>query len=78
MQAMPGNRGTGRRGLHTADDGGGTDFQGEAVGTGDLPGVQEGILTKGVTDGAPPIQAPHDERGVGAGGATRKAGETIP
>ena len=53
MQAIPGSQGAGRQDIHTADDGGGTDFQGEAAVTGALPVVREGI-DEGVTGGAPP------------------------
>ena len=41
VKSMPGSRGAGIQGLHTADDRGRTEFQGEIVGTGALPGVQE-------------------------------------
>ena len=67
VQAMPGRQVAGRRGVHTADDGGGTDFQGETVRTGALPGVWE-ETGKGVTGGAPPKSARHSKRGVGEGG----------
>ena len=39
MKSMPGSWGVGRKGLHTANDKGGTGFQGEIAGTGDIPGV---------------------------------------
>ena len=66
MQAIPGIRGAGRRGLHTADDRGGKEFQGETAGTGALPGMREGI-GKGVTGGAPPNPARRGKRGDGGG-----------
>ena len=53
VEAMPGNRGAGRRGLHTADDRVSTEFQGETVGTGAMNRVREGS-GKWVTCGAPP------------------------
>ena len=65
MQAIPGIWGTLRRGLHTADYRGGTEFQGETAGTGALPGVREGT-GEGVTCGAPPNPSRIGERGVGA------------
>ena len=64
---MPGRQGTGRQGLHTEDNGGGTEFQGETAGTGTLTGVRGGNR-EGVTGGALPNPARRDERGVGAGG----------
>ena len=48
------------------DDWGGKKFQGETLGTGDLPGVREGP-GEGVTGGAPPNPEQSGERGVGAG-----------
>ena len=68
MPAMPGSQGAVRRGLHTADDEVRADFQGEAAGAGELPGVQEG-LSKGVTGDEPPNPARSDKRGVGEGGS---------
>ena len=53
MQSIMGSQGAGRRGLHTVDDRGGTEFQGEKTGTGDMTGVREGT-GEGVTDDAPP------------------------
>ena len=67
VQAMPVSRGAGRRGLHTAYDRVGTQFQGETAGTGALTGVREGT-GKGVDGGAPPNPARRVKRGVGAGG----------
>ena len=64
---MPGNRGVGRRGLQTANYGGGAKLQGETAVEGDLPGVRE-ELGKGVTGGAPPNLAWIGKRGVGVGG----------
>ena len=49
------------------DDGGGTEFQGEAAVAGALPRVREGI-GEGVTGGSPPNPARRGERGVGVGG----------
>ena len=64
---MPGSRRAGRRGIYTEYDRVSTEFQGEAPGTGAMPGVIEGSV-KGVTGGAPPNSARHDEREVGTGG----------
>ena len=51
VQVIPGSQGTGRQGLHIADDRGMMDIQGETAITGDMPGVWEGS-NKGVTGGA--------------------------
>ena len=62
IQTMPGSRGTGRQGLHTADDGGGAvDFQGDTAVTGALPIVWE-VIGEGVTGDAPPNSAWRGER----------------
>ena len=59
-----GIRGTGILFLHTVDDGGETEFQGRIAGTGDLPGVWEGV-----TGGTPPNQ-----HGMAKGGS-KQAGD---
>ena len=74
MQAMPGSRGAGRRGLQIVDDWGGTKFQGETEGAGAMPGVQEGIV-EGVPGGAPPNSERRGEMGVGAGGKRGRWGK---
>ena len=74
MQAMTGSQGAGRRGLHTMDDRGGTDFQGEKSGTGVLNVVREGI-GEGVPGGAPQNSARRIERGIGAGGQQGSRGQ---
>ena len=57
------SQGAGRRGVHTADGGGGTEFQGETTGMGALTGVRE-VIGEGVTGGAPPNPERRGERGV--------------
>ena len=71
---MPNSRGAGRRGLHTANNRGGTELKGEAAGEGSLSRVWEG-LGKGVTGGAPPNPARRAERGVGARGRRGRRGK---
>ena len=67
VPAMPGGQGAVRRGLHTENDRGGTELQGEAVVEGDISILREGIC-KGVTGGAPPNPARRGKMGVGEGG----------
>ena len=66
MQEIIVIRGAGKQGLHTEDDGGGTEFQGETERTGVLPGVQEGT-GEGVTGGALPNPERRGEGGVEEG-----------
>ena len=63
-----------RRVLHPADDGGGTEFQGEIEGTGALNGVQK-VIGEGVAGGSLPNPSRNGERGVGAGGKLVRQGQ---
>ena len=71
---MLGSQGTGRQGLHKADDGGGAELQGEAAVKGDLSRAHEEPI-KGVTGGAPPKTEQCDKRGVRAGGRRGRKGQ---
>ena len=73
MQAMPGIRGTGSQGLHTADERVKAELQGETEVAGAMPRVREGD-GGGVTGGAPPNPARRGKRGVRTGGRRRIRG----
>ena len=74
MAFPAGSRGAGIRGLHTADYGVGTEFQGKTAGTGALPGVWEGT-DEGVTGGATSNPERRGKRGVGVGGRREIRGQ---
>ena len=67
VQAIPGGQGVCRRGLHTTDDRGKAEFQGESAGTGAMLGVRKGS-GKGVTGVALPNSEQRGEREVRTGG----------
>ena len=74
LPTTPGGRGTGRRSLHTADDGGRAELPGEAAFAGALYIVQE-VLSEGVTGCATPNLERRGKRGIGAGGKQGKRGQ---
>ena len=74
MKDMTGSQGAGRQGLHMADNGKGTNYQGDTAGAGALTGVREGI-GKRVNGGAPPNPARRGKRGFGAGGQRGRRGQ---
>ena len=67
MQVIPGSCVTGIQVLHTSYDRIGSEFQGEAAGTGALSGVQDGT-DKELTCGALTNPARSGKMGVWAGG----------
>ena len=71
---MPGIWDADRRGIHTADDGGGAELQVETAGMGAMPRMREGI-GKGVTTGAPPKPLRRGEGRVRTGGRQRRRGQ---